>query len=347
MTVDEPKKIVAAVPDDGWNAWRRLCQYFNPSLASMEGRAWAELGMMAQNTAKSPDETKRMINELAVRIKQVEDISGEAVAATHAKSILLTFMDAVTRQHTAAFHGRQSDYTKLKQESLQFINNTVVGYPEAKPLGRVGGEEADWEEEERFNALGKGKGKTCYNCNGKCNFSRECPVKGKGKGGGKGGSKGMGKSNYEKGFGKGNFKGQSGDSKGKGKGPAKGCWTCGGSHYASQCTAGGLVAGTRVLGEWWPECSETETIKRLSALKTVHEAPTKISNSFQVLTEAEECHEVSEEFQEPVQSLNMLRRNRFCITKCKCCIATSSDSEDLIDHHRQVPKILERVQKDG
>ena len=62
MTVDEPKKIVAAVPDDGWNAWRRLCQYFNPSLASMEGRAWAELGMMAQNTAKSPDETKRMIN---------------------------------------------------------------------------------------------------------------------------------------------------------------------------------------------------------------------------------------------------------------------------------------------
>ena len=139
---------------------------------------------MAQNTAKSPDETKRMINELAVRIKQVEDISGEAVAATHAKSILLTFMDAVTRQHTAAFHGRQSDYMKLKQESLQFINNTVVGYPEAKPLGRVGGEEADWEEEERFNALGKGKGKTCYNCNGKCHFSRECPVKSKGKGGG-------------------------------------------------------------------------------------------------------------------------------------------------------------------
>ena len=143
MTVDEPKKIVAAVPDDGWNAWRRLCEYFNPSLASMEGRAWAELGMMAQNTAKSPDETKRMINELAVRIRQVEDISGEAVAATHAKSILLTFMDAVTRQHTAAFHGRQSDYTKLKQESLQFINNTVVGYTEIKSLGRVGGEEED------------------------------------------------------------------------------------------------------------------------------------------------------------------------------------------------------------
>ena len=94
----------------------------------------------------------------------------------------------------------------------------------------------------------------------------------------------MGKSNYEKGFGKGNFKGQSGDSKGKGKGPAKGCWTCGGSHYASQCTAGGLVAGTRILGEWWPEGSETETIKRLLALTIVHAAPTKVSNSFQALT---------------------------------------------------------------
>ena len=114
MTVDEPKKIVAAVPDEGWNAWRRLCNYFNPNLASMEGRPWAELGMMSQNIANSPDETQRLINELAVRIKQVEDISGEALAATHAKSMLLMFMDAVTRQHTAALHCGKTDYTKLK-----------------------------------------------------------------------------------------------------------------------------------------------------------------------------------------------------------------------------------------
>ena len=144
MTIDEPKKIVPAVPDDGWNAWRRLCQNFNPSLARMAGRAWGELGVIPQNIAKSQGETKQTINELAVRIEQVEGISGVAVAATHAKFILLTFMDARARQHAAAFHGRQSDYTKLKQESLQVINKSVVGYTETKPFGRVGGEEMDW-----------------------------------------------------------------------------------------------------------------------------------------------------------------------------------------------------------
>ena len=109
LTVDEPRKIIEATPDDGWNAWRRLCQHFNPSLASMEGRAWSDLGTMAQNIAKSPEETKKMINELSLRIKHVEDISGEKVADTHAKSILLTFMDSITRQHTATYHGKTND----------------------------------------------------------------------------------------------------------------------------------------------------------------------------------------------------------------------------------------------
>ena len=64
-----------------------------------------------------------MINELSLRIKHVEDISGERVADTHAKSILLTFIDPTTRQHTASFHCKTNDYSRLKQECLQFINN--------------------------------------------------------------------------------------------------------------------------------------------------------------------------------------------------------------------------------
>ena len=39
LTKDETKKIVLGAPDDGWNAWRRLCEYFNPSLAAMEGES--------------------------------------------------------------------------------------------------------------------------------------------------------------------------------------------------------------------------------------------------------------------------------------------------------------------
>ena len=345
MTADEPRKIVEATPDDGWNAWRKLCQYFNPSLASMEGRAWGELGLLSQNTAKTPEETKRLINELSLKIRRVEDISGETVVDTHAKSILLTFMDPLTRQHTATFHGKQSGYEKLKQECLQFINN--AGGADPMQLGSVQNpvqneDEAvggSWYYDEGLLSIGSS---VCYYCNGKGHFARECPSKGKGKGKGMGEFKGKGKS---KGFGKANFKGKGyakGDFKGKGKGrgPAKGCYTCGGPHFASECPTG-PTGSTRPIAEWWPETSEVETIKRLSMLKTV--MPTQktrpfLSNSFQALSEDEDVvsGESMQKYETPVEFLNVVTKKRFCIAKCSCCPSISSDSEDFDEDFNEV-----------
>ena len=79
-----------------------------------------------------------------------------------------------------------------------------------------------------------------------------------------------------------------------------------------------------MLGEWWLEGSETESIKRLSVFKTIQAAPMEVSNSFQALTKAEEFLEKLEELKEPVESFNMLRRSKFFITKCKRCTTTSN-----------------------
>ena len=121
---DETKRIVLGVPDDGWSAWRRLCQYFNPTLAAMEERVWDDLGVVSHNVAKSPEETKTIINELSIRIERVESITGEKVGSAHAKSILLAFIDPVTRQHTFGMHGKITDYEAFRQGCLQFINAT-------------------------------------------------------------------------------------------------------------------------------------------------------------------------------------------------------------------------------
>ena len=62
LTKAETRRIVLGVPDDGWNAWRRLCEYFNLSLAAMESRVWGDLGVSSHQVSKSFEETKILIN---------------------------------------------------------------------------------------------------------------------------------------------------------------------------------------------------------------------------------------------------------------------------------------------
>ena len=96
FTKDETRCIVLGVPDDVWNASRRLCEYFNLSLAAMEDRVWGDFGILSHQASKNPEETKILINELSIRIEMVESITGEKVVSSHAKSMLLTFLDPLT-----------------------------------------------------------------------------------------------------------------------------------------------------------------------------------------------------------------------------------------------------------
>ena len=133
-----------------------------------------------------------MINEVTLIIKKVEDISGEDVGGNHAKSILLTFIDPVTRQHTASLQGKKTDYTMLKKERLEFINNATGGGCVPMQIGRLAADEAaketppengneDWPEwpDDQLSALNDVR---CYHCCGKGHYAANCPSKGSSKG---------------------------------------------------------------------------------------------------------------------------------------------------------------------
>ena len=78
--------------EDGFRAWQRLKQRFEPGLAARHGIVMAECSGMVARLAKIPGETVALLTEMDRKKKLVEDV---------ARSVLVGILDPVTRQHTA------------------------------------------------------------------------------------------------------------------------------------------------------------------------------------------------------------------------------------------------------
>ena len=94
LTEGEARKVVTAVlEENGYKAWRRLDEHFEPGLAGKMGQVVAEFSGLIKTPAKTPQELKKMITELTQRMKAVNDVTKEPIDDTHAKSILIGIMD--------------------------------------------------------------------------------------------------------------------------------------------------------------------------------------------------------------------------------------------------------------
>ena len=278
LTDGEARKVVTSVSsENGFRAWQKLHMRFGPSLSSKQGMVLMEFSAMVAKPAKNPTETRMLLTEMERRIKLVEDVTDEQISENHAKSVLVGILDPMTRQHTAMHHGKKSTCEQLKKVVLEFVNNVTPRKDDsAMQVGRVTEEEADecYQEEEQLGALGGWS--QCYKCQGYGHLARECPSKGKGKSGPSsqadyGKAKGKGWQEQFKGKGKG-AETSKGGSKGKGKkAPLYGsCWTCGGSHFASECPTKGKGKGGKGLNaveeDWRGEDTSAQNVRALSSL---------------------------------------------------------------------------------
>ena len=272
-TGTEARRIVTSVADEnGWEAWRKLHQQYEPATVTREAQVLNRYTSMITRRAKTPRETKALMVELGERARRVEEVTGKAIEARHAMSVISGILDPETAKHTAQYQGVKSSVEVLKTKVMQFTNlmtqsddkmdiNKLQQQYQLPYCQEDQGEEEQEEEGGCLDALNT----QCLRCGGYGHYARECATKQQAKGQGNKGSKGKGKAT-----GKGKGKG-----KGNKKGPEAGCWTCGGAHYQSDCpqTAPSKGGGKGVKGE----------VKVLSAFREV-----ATRNRFDVLMERDD-----------------------------------------------------------
>ena len=101
-------------------AWRQLHLQFEPKLMVRQGQVLADFAAMVTRPANTVNETRELTMEMDRMLKEISDSTEENVSDMHAKSVLIGFLDPVTKQHTAF---RQGDtFEALKRAVVDFTN---------------------------------------------------------------------------------------------------------------------------------------------------------------------------------------------------------------------------------
>ena len=149
-TSGEAKRVVMSVREDnGWEAWKKLNQQYEPGLMVREAQVMARFTGTVGKRARNVKETKMMMTELGERAKRVEEITGIQVDARHEMSVIVGIIDPETLKHTAQYQGAKANVGILKRKILEFTNmmtGSAGGGSDPMELGRVE-EEHEREDE--------------------------------------------------------------------------------------------------------------------------------------------------------------------------------------------------------
>ena len=232
LTTGEANMLIRSCADkNGYTAWKKLYDRFNPKTPASLTAAWREV--VRPKKVKDMREAGKAIDAWEEKVAVLKKEHSEEPTVGLKASLLLEMLpDSVQMTVAQGMSSKKLDYETLKAK-IKMMANVQIDYTTPKPM-EIGelrdNSEHSWEDDEAdydVDALGA---ITCHRCGGVGHYARECgTAKGKGKDGtrGKGLSKGKGKD------------GGKGKGKESGKGKGKGCYNCGGNHFARECPQGG------------------------------------------------------------------------------------------------------------
>ena len=241
-TKGEANQIVRNVVDsNGFVAWKRLYDRFNPRTPASMAAAWREV----IRTKKFRDlrDAAKMVEVWEGKVDLLKREHGESVPDGLKAALLMEMLPDHIQLTVAQGIANQFSYEELKQK-VRLMSSVHAEIATPKPMEVDELHEREFSEEpsgaggwQEVGAVTKGTGRgkgggpafgSCWTCGGP-HFARECPHNWGGKGGPKGGDKSAGKGD--------------GTGKGKGKGKARApmfgsCWVCGGAHFQADCPYG-------------------------------------------------------------------------------------------------------------
>ena len=183
-TSGEAKKLVLSVDgNNGWEAWKRLHEQFEPSMAMKDAQVQFQFTSLIGRRAKTAAETRSLMIEFEEKAKRIGEVTGEAVDERHAKSVLMGILDMETLKHVGPFMKVKEPLDQTIRKIMEFVNLTGgLGKGDPMELGRVEGhaeqgdqgahqEEQDdegdyWGQADEDWGQINGLGEQCYNCNG-------------------------------------------------------------------------------------------------------------------------------------------------------------------------------------
>ena len=241
LTKGEANQVIRGVTDhNGYVAWKKLCDRFNPRTPASLTAAWREV--IRPKKVKDLREAGKAIDVWEQSVARLRNEHNDGPTEGLKAALLLEMIpESVQLTVAQGLTSRSPSYQAMK-EQIKLMAAVQLDYCTPKPMdiGETGermGEDwgentEDWGEDVGAVGARKGKGRgpmhgSCWTCGG-AHYQSECP-------------KGSGKGPLGKGKGEGPTKGK---GKSKTRAPMFGsCWTCGGAHFAADCPKGEGASG--------------------------------------------------------------------------------------------------------